>query len=64
MAERKMREEDADVDINGVEDVPDATELELRREVKDEDILWAEDEPDDDVRAWKMKLILNPEDDY
>ena len=39
MAERKMREEDADVDINGVEEVLDATELELRREVKDEDIL-------------------------
>ncbi|KAL5488231.1 SWD1 [Sanghuangporus weigelae] len=64
MAQRKMREEDADVDINGVDEVLDATEIELRREVKDEDILWAEDEPDDDTKTWKMKLILNPEDDY
>ena len=41
------------------------TEIEIRREVKDEDILWAEDEPDDDdIKNWKMKVIMNPEDDY
>lgn len=59
-----MREEDAEVDINGVDEVLDATEIELRREVKDDDILWAESEPDDDEKGWKMKLVMNPEEDY
>lgn len=64
MAQRKMREEDAGVDIIGVDETLDGTEIERRREEKDEDILWAESEPDDDEKGWKMKLILDPEDDY
>ena len=64
MAQRKMREEDAEVDIVGLDETLDGTEIERRREDKDEDILWAESEPDDDVKGWKMKLVLDPEDDY
>ena len=64
MAQRKMREEDAEVDITGLDETLDGTEIERRREDKDEDILWAESEPDDDVKGWKMKLVLDPEDDY
>ena len=64
MAQRKMREEDAEVDIVGLDETLDGTEMERRREDKDEDILWAESEPDDDVKGWKMKLVLDPEDDY
>jgi hypothetical protein len=66
MAERKKREEDVEVDImgNGLDETPDATELEMnaRREVKDEDVDWAENEPDDD-KDWTMKLVLDPGDD-
>ena len=36
----------------------------IRHKVLGGELGDAEDEPDDDVRAWKMKLILNPEDDY
>ena len=32
-------------------------------EGNDEDVLWAENELDDD-KGWRMKLILNPYDDY
>ena len=28
----------------------------------DEDALWAEEEPDEDVRGWKLKVIVGPED--
>ena len=64
MAQRKMREEDAEVDITGVDEVLDAIEIEHQRETKDDDMLWAESEPDDDEKVWEMKVILNPEDDY
>lgn len=63
MAERKKREEDVEVDIMGTGEVLDERELEMAREVKDEDILWAENDPDDD-KDWKMKLVMDPEEDY
>ena len=28
----------------------------------DEDALWADEEPDEDVRGWKMKIIVSPDD--
>ena len=71
LAQRKMREEDAEVnifdDVDGADERPNETELEMRRfyeaEGNDEDVLWAENELDDD-KGWRMKLILNPYDDY
>ena len=62
MARRKMREEDAEVDILSVDEVIDEREMELRREVKDEDVLWAESEPDKDEKGWKMKILMIDED--
>ncbi|KAI5124879.1 hypothetical protein M0805_007309 [Coniferiporia weirii] len=62
LALRKRREEDAEVDVNGLEEVPDALEMELRREVKDEDVLWAESEPDEDQKGWRMKVIMVDDD--
>jgi COMPASS component SWD1 len=55
-----MRQEEEEVDIDGiVEDAP-------RRQTQplgwngdhDEDILWADDEPDDDIRDWKMRIVM------
>lgn len=62
MAERKMKEEDAYVDIDTIDEVPDEREMELRREVKDEDALWAESEPDNDNLRWKMKILMTDDD--
>jgi COMPASS component SWD1 len=27
----------------------------------EEDIAWADDEPDEDVRGWKMKIVMEDE---
>ena len=62
MARRKMREEDAEVDIFSVDEVVDIREMELRREVKDDDVLWAESEPDMDEKGWRMKILMIDED--
>ena len=66
MARRKMREEDAVVDIDGLGDgdgpyLQDATK---HSEPNDEDALWAEDEPDEDDPKWKLKVLIVEEDGF
>lgn len=70
-----MKQEEEAVDIDGVEDTtemqpqsnghvvqPGAVGLNEMSET-DEDALWAEEEPDDDIRGWKMKVIVGLDDD-
>ncbi|KAI0352730.1 WD40 repeat-like protein [Trametes cingulata] len=65
IARRKMLEEEEDVDIEGgTADAADVAADHLRQPSEnDEDTLWALDEPDDDVRGWKMKVLLEDEQD-
>ncbi|KAF8629362.1 hypothetical protein AX15_003493 [Amanita polypyramis BW_CC] len=57
IAERKRREEDNPVDINGVDDTasPD------QNGITDEDVAWADEEPDEDTCNWKLKIIMKDE---
>ncbi|CDO74160.1 hypothetical protein BN946_scf185043.g211 [Trametes cinnabarina] len=65
MARRKMLEEEEDVDIEGaVIDVAAPAADQLRQSSEnDEDVLWALEEPDDDVKGWKMKVLVEDEQD-
>lgn len=65
MAQRRMREEDAVVDIDSVDDAngPSSEEAKQQNEPKDEDVLWAEDDPDEDDPEWRMKLLIVDEND-
>lgn len=71
-----MKREEESVDISTIDDPlslsaaePNATQLPehvglngvLSAEL-DEDALWADEEPDEDVRGWKLKIIVGPED--
>jgi COMPASS component SWD1 len=69
-----MKQEEEAVDIDGIDDT---TALKLgpnghiragvarMNEVSetDEDALWADEELDDDVRGWKMKVVVGLDDD-
>ncbi|KAI0643665.1 WD40 repeat-like protein [Trametes meyenii] len=65
IARRKMLEEEKDVDIEGgAVDVDESAVVEHLRQhtgENDDDVLWALDEPDDDVRGWKMKVLVEDE---
>lgn len=59
-----MKQEEEEVDVDGLVDD------ELKRDIQavrwngdDEDIQWAEEEPDDDVRDWTMKIIMEDDAD-
>ena len=59
-ARRKMKQEEEEVDVEGIFEVANEQNPQvvgLSRE-DDEDILWADKEPDDDVRNWNMKIII------
>lgn len=57
-----MKEEEVDVDIAAV-DEEIASDEKLRNGGPDEDSLWAEDEPDEDMKGWKMKVLMDDEGD-
>ena len=59
MAQRKKRIEDAEVDILGLDEVSDDSDVEKGKEVHDPDIHWAETDPDDDKKGWTMKVIMD-----
>lgn len=61
-----MLEEEEDVDIEGgATDVADSAADHLRQPTgeNDEDTIWALDEPDDDLEGWKMKVLVDDEQD-
>ena len=58
-----MREEEEDVDIEtGIELIVDPPPR-INGDIHDEDLLWAEDEPDEDNPGWKLRLIMEDDDD-
>ncbi|KAH9853954.1 COMPASS complex protein [Lenzites betulinus] len=66
IARRKMLEEEEDVDIEGgATDVADSAADHIRQPTgeNDEDTIWALDEPDDDLEGWKMKVLVDDEQD-
>jgi len=65
MALRKMKAEEEEVDIEGLaeDDTVQSVELMQRLGEDDPDIAWAMEEPDDDMRGWKMKIMMEEEDD-
>ncbi|EJF63084.1 COMPASS complex protein [Dichomitus squalens] len=63
IARRKMLEEEEDVDIeSGVEEVNGTADHTRQNGENDEDILWALEEPDDDMKGWELKVIMDEED--
>ncbi|KAI0662892.1 WD40 repeat-like protein [Cubamyces menziesii] len=65
MARRKMLEEEEAVDIEDgvVDNAISAADQSRQLSENDEDALWALEEPDDDVQGWKMKVLLEDEQD-
>ena len=60
MAERKMKQEEEEVDIFTGNDAEEVVEH-PRVNGDEEDFAWADDEPDEDVRGWKMKIVMEDE---
>ena len=60
LARRKMKAEEDKVDVIGIaEDMYEhnASAAGWNGD-QDEDILWADEEPDDDIRDWNMKIVM------
>lgn len=72
MKRRKMKREEEAVDIDEIED-PSEKPLDTNGAQNgaaangtadlDEDALWADEESDDDVRGWRLKVVVSTEDD-
>lgn len=60
LAERKMKQEEEEVDILTGNDAEEVVEN-PRVNGDEEDIAWADDEPDEDIRGWKMKIVMEDE---
>jgi COMPASS component SWD1 len=60
LAERKMKQEEEEVDILTGNDAEEVVEN-PRVNGDEEDVAWADDEPDEDVRGWKMKIVMEDE---
>ena len=58
-----MREEEEDVDIETGIELQVEPSPRVYGDVYDEDLLWAEDEPDEDNPGWKLRLIMESDDD-
>ncbi|EGO01504.1 hypothetical protein SERLA73DRAFT_70684 [Serpula lacrymans var. lacrymans S7.3] len=60
LAMRKKKQEDEEVDVmGGVMEEEDANVISM--DVDDEDVEWADDEPDDDLKGWKMPIVMEDE---
>ena len=58
-----MLEEEEDVDIEGEPEgaVASTTDAARPNGDQDEDTLWALEEPDDDEKDWRMKVLIEDE---
>ena len=63
MAERKMKQEEEEVDILTGKDVEEETIDHPRVNGDEDDSAWADDEPDEDMRGWKMRITMEDEAD-
>jgi COMPASS component SWD1 len=66
IARRKMLQEEPDVDIHSVDPEP-KSEFQFPQTggngELDEDFAWADQEPDDDDGNWRMKTIMEDDDE-
>lgn len=60
MMRRKQIQEEQEVDILSIE-VEKRGDYWAWNADEDEDIAWADDEPDDDLAGWKLKIIMEDE---
>ena len=61
MAERKMKQEEEEVDIFTGRGAEEEIVEHPRVNGDEEDFAWADDEPDEDVRGWTMKIMMEDE---
>lgn len=61
LAERKMKQEEEEVDILTGKDAEEGIVEHPRVNGDEEDFAWADDEPDEDVRGWTMKIMMEDE---
>jgi COMPASS component SWD1 len=59
---RKMKQEEEYVDIEMGVDISEVAPVRTNGNV-DDDAIWAEDEDDEDVVGWKMKLVMENDED-
>lgn len=59
IARRKMKQEEEEVDVEEIQD-EDANSKQTLQHFgeNDEEACWADEDPDDDMRGWKMKLVI------
>ena len=60
-----MLEEEEDVDVDGLPEDPanGVTDASRQNGDQDEDTLWALEEPDDDEKGWRMKVLIEDDQD-
>jgi COMPASS component SWD1 len=61
LAERKMKQEEEVVDILGGKDAGEEIVDHPRGNGDEDDFSWADDEPDEDIRGWRMKIVMEDE---
>jgi len=65
LEQRKMKEEEVEVDIDGIDGAAEVAAERVRAQSgdDDEDAAWALEDPDDDVHEWRMRIIIEDETD-
>jgi COMPASS component SWD1 len=63
LAERKMKQEEEEVDILAGKDAEEEIIDHPRVSGDEDDFAWADDEPDEDMRGWQMKIMMEDEPD-
>lgn len=59
---RAAEEQDVDVTLDTTEPADEAR-YSVNYGMDDEDVAWADDEPDDDLPGWRLKVIMEDEND-
>ncbi|EMD40979.1 hypothetical protein CERSUDRAFT_121584 [Gelatoporia subvermispora B] len=63
LVQRKMKEEEEEIDIEGLDGNAQAAPDHARVQTgdDDEDVAWALEEPDEDNREWRMRIVIEDE---
>ena len=61
LAERKMKQEEEEVDILSGNEVGEEIVDYPRVNGDEDEFTWADDEPDEDIRGWRMKIVMEDE---
>lgn len=60
---RKTKAEDEDVDVDAIEDGAVVVDHAPLMGEDDDDAVWADGDPDEDVKGWKMKIVMEDDAD-